>query len=129
MNYWILILLASFLMIKAPDVRSHNLISANGVTQDHQHVYRRQEYGKPLQQGHRVQSAGGGGVIIWGSDRRPEYGKSPIRRNGPIIGEQKFKAGKISRKRNKYGSGVRGYGKPVRNYGKPVRARKVVGSG
>jgi hypothetical protein len=121
MKYWILILLTSFLMLKAPETCAHNLVSANGITQDHQHVYRRQEYGKPLQQGHRIQSAGGSGVIIWGADARPEYGKSLIRRSGPIIGDHKLMKGRRSYRSNKYGSAVNGYGKAVRGYGKPSR--------
>ncbi len=121
MKYWILILSASFLLIAAPDIRAHNLVAVNGKAQDHQHVYRRQQYGKPLQQGHRVQSAGGSGTIVWGSDARPEYGKSTVRRSGPIIDDQKPRPGAISNGSIKYGSAVNRYGKAVQGYGKPVR--------
>lgn len=110
MKYRILILLPAFLLITAPDIHAHNLVSATGSTQDHQHVYRHQQYGKPLQQGHRVQSSGGSGTVLWGSDMRPEYGKSSVRRQGPTIDG------------SKYGSAVNGYGKPVRGYGKPVQS-------
>ena len=121
MKYWVLILVPIFLLITVPDIRAHNLVTVNGDTQNHQHVYRRQQYGKPLQQGHLIQSAGGGGMILWGSDVRPEYGKSDVRRSGPIIGNQKPKPGVIPNGSKKYGSAVHGYGKPVRGYGKPVR--------
>ena len=128
MKYWNLILSATFLLITAPDIQAHNLMAVNGKTKDHQHVYRRQEYGKPLQQGHRVQSAGGGGTIVWGSDARPAYGKSTVRRSGPIIDDQKPGSGALPNGSNKYGSAVnrygkavQGYGKAVQGYGKPVR--------
>ena len=128
MKYWILILSATFLLITAPDIRAHNLMAVNGKTQDHQHVYRRQQYGKPLQQGHRVQSAGGSGTIVWGSDARPAYGKSTVRRSGPVIDDQKSRSGakpngsnKYGSAANRYGKAVQGYGKPVQNYGKPDR--------
>jgi hypothetical protein len=128
MKYWILILSATFLLITAPDIRAHNLMAVNGKTQDHQHVYRRQQYGKPLQQGHRVQSAGGGGTIAWGSDARPADGKSTVRRSGPVIDDQKPGPGakpngsnKYGSAANRYGKAVQGYGKPVQNYGKPDR--------
>ena len=119
MRIWILILLPTFLLITAPDISAHNLVTVNGITQDHQHVYRRQQYGKPLQQGHLVQSPGGSGMILWGTDMRPEYGKSIVRRGGPIIDGQQSKSNAIPKSRKKYGSAVKGYGKPVRNYGKP----------
>lgn len=121
MKYWILIPAAIFLLLTIPDTRAHNLVGINGNTQDHQHVYRRQQYGKPLQQGHRVQSAGGSGTIVWGSDARPEYGKSTVPRNGPVIDDQKPKPGAIRNRSNKYGSTVNAYGKAVRGYGKPVQ--------
>ena len=121
MKYWILILVPTFLLATAPDIRAHNLVGVNGNTQDHQHVYRRQQYGKPLQQGHRVQSTGGNGTIVWGSDARPEYGKSTVRRSGPVIDDQKLKPGAKRNESNKYGSAVNRYGKAVRGYGKPVR--------
>ncbi len=121
MRYWILILSAALLLITAPDIRAHNLMAVTGKAKDHQHVYRRQQYGKPLQQGHRVQSAGGGGTIVWGSDARPAYGKSTVRRSGPIIDDQKSKPGVLPNGSNKYGSTVNRYGKPVQGYGKPVR--------
>jgi hypothetical protein len=121
MKYWILILVAIFLLITTPDIRAHNLIGINGSAQDHQHVYRRQQYGKPLQQGHRVQSTGRSGMILWGSDARPEYGKSTLRRNGPLIDDQKLRPGTIPNGSNKYPSAVNRYGKAVQGYGKPVR--------
>lgn len=122
MKYMILILIASLLLSTPPATSAHNLVAVNGKTKQHQHVYRRQEYGKPLQQGHRIQSQGGGtGVVIWGSDTRPEYGKSTVPRNGPIVGDRKSKPGQISKSRKKYGWTVSQYGKPVNGYGKPVR--------
>ena len=128
MKFWVLVPFATFLLITSPDTRAHNLVAVNGNAQDHQHVYRRQQYGKPLQQGHVVQSAGGGGTIVWGSDARPAYGKSTVRRSGPIIDDEEPKPGATSNGNNKYGSAVnqygkavKDYGKPVRNYGKPVR--------
>jgi len=114
MKYWILILLPTFLLIAAPDIRAHDLVTANGKNQDHQHVYRRQQYGKPLQQGHLIQSPGGSGMILWGSGSRSDYGKSTERRSGPIIDDQKPKPGAKSKGNQKFGSEVKGYGKPVR---------------
>ena len=121
MKYWVLILVPIFLLIRAPDIRAHNLVTLNGNTQSHQHVYRRQQYGKPLQQGHFVKSSTGNGTVIWGSDMRPEYGKSNVRRSGPIIDGQKALPGAKPDEASKYGSMVRGYGKPVRGYGKSFR--------
>lgn len=120
MNNWILILAAMILMIVAPDIRAHNLVSATGHTKDHQHVYRRQEYGKPLQQGHLSQSSGGGGTILWGSPARSDYGKSTVRRSGPIIGDRRFRPHATPGAKSKYGSAVNGYGKAVSGYGKTV---------
>jgi len=121
MKYWILILAPTLLLFTAPGIRAHNLVSVTGNTQDHQHVYRRQEYGKPLQQGHVVQSHGGSGTVLWGSDMQPAYGKSNVRRSGPVINGHYRNSGSISNNGRKYGSAVQGYGKPVRGYGKPVR--------
>jgi hypothetical protein len=123
MKYWILILVPTFLLIKAPDIRAHNLVTLNGNNQGHQHVYRRQQYGKPLQQGQLFQSPGGGSMIIWGSGARSDYGKSNGRRSGPIIGDQYPKPGARPNERNKYGSAVNGYGKAVNRYGKPDRGK------
>lgn len=121
MKYRVLILFPAFLITTVPDIYAHNLVSASGLTQGHQHVYRHQEYGKPLQQGHQFQSSGGSSRILWGSDMRPEYGSSTIRRNGRIIDGRKSRSGAKSKPRNKFGATVKGYGKPVQNYGKPVR--------
>ncbi len=123
MKYWILILVPTFLLITSPDIRAHNLVSVSGNTQGHQHVYRRQEYGKPLQQGHFVQSPGGGSMTIWGTGSRFDYGKSTVRRSGPIIEDQYPKPGPIPNVSNKYGSAVNGYGKAVNGYGKPDRGK------
>ena len=120
MKLWILILTPTLLMFSAPDLRAHNLVTASGNAQAHQHVYRRQEYGKPLQQGHQVQSGGASGMVIWGSDTRPAYGKSTVRRNGPIIGDQNYRRDRKPHLSNKYGSGVNSYGKAVNGYGKAV---------
>jgi hypothetical protein len=114
MKYWILLLVPTFLLITAPDIQAHNLVSVNGSTDDHQHVYRRQQYGKPLQQGPRVQSPGGSSMILWGAGSRSNYGKVDGRRDGPIIGDQKFGPGAIPGKSKKYGTAVTGYGKPIR---------------
>lgn len=123
MKYWILILVPTFLLITSPDIRAHNLVSVSGNTQGHQHVYRRQEYGKPLQQGHFVQSPGGGSMTIWGTGSRFDYGKSTVRRSGPIIEDQYPKPGGMPNVTNKYGSTVNGYGKAVNGYGKPDRGK------
>jgi len=120
MKYWVLILTTSFLLITVPDIHAHNLVAVSGNTQNHQHVYRRQQYGKPLQQGHVVQSSGSG-AVHWGWDARPEYGKSTVRRSGPVINGQKLTSGAIATGSNKYGSAVNRYGKAVQGYGKPVR--------
>ena len=116
MKYWILILTPTLLLITAPDSRAHNVISVNGNSQDHQHVYRRQQYGKPLQQGHLVQASGRSGTIIWGSATRSDYGKSTTRRSGPIIDDQNgAPVTKPHGKKRKFGSVVHGYGKPASN--------------
>ena len=113
MKYWILILAPTFLLFTAPASQAHNLVSVNGSTQDHQHVYRRQQYGKPLQQGHLVQTGGGNNTIIWGSGAQSDYGKSTIRRSGPIIDDQEQDPNaKHKGKKRKFGSVVQGYGKP-----------------
>ncbi|NOR20998.1 MAG: hypothetical protein GQ538_13030 [Xanthomonadales bacterium] len=117
MKYPILILLSIFLLINAPDIRAHNLITVNGNAQNHQHEYRRQQYGKPLQQGHLFQS-GGASMIIWGSGGRSDYGKSQVRRSRSVIENQYPKPGAKPNKNNKYGSTVSGYGKAVNGYGK-----------
>jgi hypothetical protein len=120
MKIWILILAATFLMISAPDIRAHDVVTASGNAQSHQHVYRRQQYGKPLQQGHLVQSSGASSTILWGSVARHDYGKSTVRRDGPIINDKKYRPGAKPRANSKYGSAVNGYGKAVNGYGKPV---------
>jgi hypothetical protein len=112
MKYWILILLPTLLLITAPDIRAHDLVTVNGTNQDHQHVYRRQQYGKPLQQGQLYQSPGGSSMIIWESGSRSDYGKSSVRRRGPIIDDKKRRPGAKPNEINKYGSPVIGYGKP-----------------
>ncbi len=122
MKYWILILPASFMLITAPDIQAHNLVAVYGQTQDHQHVYRRQQYGKPLQQGHLVGSPGGQRTIVWGLTRS-DYGKTTVRRRGPIIGEQYRKPGVIHIVSSKYGSAVNSYGKAVKGYGNPDRGK------
>jgi len=121
MKYQILILLPVFLLSKAPDIHAHNTVTENGNTQSHQHVYRRQQYGKPLQQGHLSQIAGGSSMIIWGSGARSDYGKSTVPRSGPIIEDQYPQPGAKPNKSKKYGSAVNHYGKAVNGYGKPDR--------
>jgi len=123
MKNWILILAPALLMITAPDIRAHNVVSASGNAQGHQHVYRRQQYGKPLQQGHLVQSAGASSTILWGSTARPEYGKSTVRRRGPILDDQKFRPQPLPKVSRKFGSAVKGYGKAVNGYGKPYKKK------
>jgi hypothetical protein len=114
MKYPILILAPILLLITAPDICAHNLVGVNGDTQDHQHVYRRQQYGKPLQQGHLVQSPGESGMIMWESGSRYDYGEPTGRRSGPIIGDQRSVQGAKPEGSKKYGSEVKGYGKPIR---------------
>ena len=120
MKHWVLTLTPIFLLITAPGIQAHNLVTVNGKTSDHKHVYRRQEYGKPLQQGHYFQSAGGSGMILWGSDARPEYGKSTVRRSGPILDAKKLKPSTVPNGKNIHGSAVNRYGKTAQGYGKPV---------
>jgi hypothetical protein len=62
-------------------------------------------------------------MIFWGSSARSDYGKSTVRRSGPIIEDQYPKPGAISRESIKYGSAVNGYGKAVNGYGKPDRGK------
>ena len=116
MKYWILILAPTFLLITAPDIQAHNLVTVNGKAQDHQHVYRRQEYGKPLQQGHVFQSPEGSSMVLWGSSGQSDYGKLNAGRNGPIIDDQQSKPGGMPNSKKKYGSPVYSYGKPHRDY-------------
>lgn len=116
MNYWFLILIPIFLLTAAPDIKAHNLVTVNSNAQAHQHVYRRQQYGKPLQQGHLNKTPGGSSMITWRTGTRSDYGKLNSRRDGPIIGEQRRKAGKKLKLTEKYGSAVKGYGKPRRDY-------------
>ena len=115
MKFCILILASTFLLTTTPDIQAHNLVTVNGNDQGHQHVYRRQQYGKPLQQGHLNQAPGAGSMILWRSGTRSDYGKLNAGRDGPIIDDRKLKPGVISIGSNKYGSPVNGYGKPVRN--------------
>jgi hypothetical protein len=109
MKYWILLLAPTFLLTTAPDIQAHNL--ATFKTQDHQHVYRRQQYGKPLQQGQLFQAPGGGSMIIWRPGTRSDYGKLNGVRNGPIIDGQKFKPRVMPKSSKKYGTPVYSYGK------------------
>ena len=113
MKFLILILAPTLLLIAAPDIRAHNLVTANGQAQDHQHVYRRQQYGKPLQQGHLVTS-GGNSMITWGVGTQSDYGKSTIPRTGPIIDDRKPETAAKRKGTYKYGAAVKDYGKPVR---------------
>jgi hypothetical protein len=116
MNYWILILIPTFLLITAPDIKAHNLVTVNSNAQDHQHVYRRQQYGKPLQKGHLYKSPGGSSMIIWGSGIRSDYGKLNTGRRRPIIDDRQRKPGGKPNSSKKYGAAVKGYGKPRRDY-------------
>jgi len=109
MKYWILILAPTFLLTTAPDIRADNL--ATFKTQDQQHVYRRQQYGKPLQQGQLFKAPGGGSMILWRPGTRSDYGKLNGARSGPIIGDQKPKPGVKPKRSKKYGTPVYGYGK------------------
>ena len=116
MKHWILLLAPILLLITVPDGQAHDVISVNGNSQDHQHVYRRQQYGKPLQQGHLLQAPGGNSTIIWGSGTQSDYGKSTIRRSGPIIDDQEpDPSTRHKGSKRKFGSEVHGYGKPARN--------------
>jgi hypothetical protein len=116
MKYWILILAPTFLLTTAPDIQAHNLVTVNSNAQDHQHVYRRQQYGKPLQQGHLNKAPGGSSMITWGTGTRSNYGKLNARRDGPIIDDQQPKPGEIPNSNRKYGTPVYSYGKPRRDY-------------
>jgi hypothetical protein len=116
MKLWILILAPTLMAITAPDIQAHKLVTLNGENQQHQHVYRRQQYGKPLQQGHLYSSSGDGGMVIWGSGSQSDYGKMNGRRDGPIIDDQQTLPDRNPKAQKKFGSQVRGYGKPLRNY-------------
>ena len=120
MKYWILALTTTLLLVTAADVHAHDLVTVHGKLQDHKHAYRRQEYGKPLQQGHVSRSANGHGVIQWGSDTRPAYGKSTAPRSGWIVGDRKPGRDVKPGESKQYGSAVSGYGKAVQGYGKPA---------
>ena len=109
MKYWILILAPTFLLISAPDIQAHNPTTVKA--QDHQHVYRRQQYGKPLQQGNLFQAPGGGSMILWRPGTRSDYGKLNGARSGPVIGVQNLKPGVKPKRSKKYGTPVYGYGK------------------
>ena len=116
MKFWLLILVPTFLLLTAPASQAHKVVSVTGTAQDHQHVYRRQQYGKPLQQGHRVKAPGASNTIIWGSGTQSDYGKSIVRRSGPIIDDQNLTpVTELNGKKRKFGSTVNGYGKPARN--------------
>jgi hypothetical protein len=117
MKILILIAMPIILLISAPHTRAHKLITFNGKAQEHQHVYRRQEYGKPLQQGHVYKSAGKGSVTIWNPGNQSDYGKVNGRRDGPIIGGRLYRPGEKQNGRKKFGSVVNGYGKPISDYG------------
>ena len=116
MKYRVLILAPTLLLFTAPDTQAHNLVTVHGDAQDHQHVYRRQQYGKPLQQGHLFQSSGGGSMILWGSGTQSDYGKLSGRRSGPIIDDERPKTSGMPKSSKKFGSAVKGYGKPRRDY-------------
>ena len=116
MKFWILILAPTFLAITSPGIQAHNLVSMNGENQEHQHVYRRQQYGKPLQQGHLYGSSGQGSMILWGSGSRSNYGKLNARRDGPIIDDRQTGPGSKPKEKRKFGSQVKDYGKPRRDY-------------
>ena len=109
MKYWILILAPTFLLTTAPDIQAHNLATVK--TQDYQHVYRRQQYGKPLQQGQLFKAPGGGSMILWRPGTRSDYGKLNGVRSGPIIGVQNLKPSVKPKRSKKYGTPVYGYGK------------------
>ena len=115
MKYWVLILAPTFLLINTPDIRAHTLITVNGNSEGHQHVYRRQQYGKPLQQGHRFQSPGGGSMILWRAGTRSDYGKLNVHRSRSITDDHKHKRDPIPGRSKKYGEAVNGYGKPYRD--------------
>ena len=116
MKYRVLILAPTLLLFTAPDTQAHNLVTVHGDAQDHQHVYRRQQYGKPLQQGHLFQSPGGSSMILWGSSNQSDYGKLNAGRDGPIIDDQQPKSGEMPNSSKKFGSAVKGYGKPRQAY-------------
>ena len=109
MKYWILILAPTFLLTTAPDIQANNLATVK--TQDQQQVYRRQQYGKPLQQGQLFKAPGGGSMILWRPGTRSDYGKLNGARSGPIIGVQKLKPGVKPKRSKKYGTPVYSYGK------------------
>jgi hypothetical protein len=113
----VFIVAATFLLFASPEINAHKLVTVSGKTQKHKHAYRRQQYGKPLQQGHVYQSPGGGSVIIWNPGNRSDYGKVNGRRDGPIIGERQSWPWRKPGDRKKFGSEVKGYGKPTRDYG------------
>ena len=109
MKYWILILAPTFLLVTAPDIQADDLATVKVL--NHQHVYRRQQYGKPLQQGNLFQAPGGGSMILWRPGTRSDYGKLNGARSGPVIGVQNLKPGVKPKRSKKYGTPVYGYGK------------------
>lgn len=58
----------------AQPLHAHELMSINGQPISHQHVYRRNGYGEPLQQGHTVNPDGGPDITLWGPRSRNNYG-------------------------------------------------------
>lgn len=62
------------LVTVAPSLGAHELISINGLPIQHSHVYRRNGYGEPLQQGHTVNPDGGPDITLWGPRSRNHYG-------------------------------------------------------
>ena len=109
MKYWILILAPTFLLVTAPDIQADDLATVKAL--NHQHVYRRQQYGKPLQQGNLFQAPGGGSMILWRPGTRSDYGKLNGTRSGPVIGVQNLKPATKPKPSKKYGTPVYGYGK------------------
>lgn len=107
-------------MITVPDIRAHDVVTVSGNAKGHQHVYRRQQYGKPLQQGHLIQSSGANSQVLWGPVSGYDYGKSTTRRDGPIIGNRNGRRGAKARVSSQYYPAAKAYGKAVKNYGKAV---------
>lgn len=62
------------LAANAPPLGAHELVNINGQPVQHNHVYRRNGYGEPLQQGHTVNPDGGPDITLWGPRSRNNYG-------------------------------------------------------
>lgn len=75
------------------NVNAHEVKSLNGQKSTHQHVYKRNAYGKGATAGHYARPAGSNGIVIWSSTPNKAYGKPlkgfTVPRNGHTQPSQK----------------------------------------